>query len=660
VTIRFLEQLCSMASPLVRSRRTNLSARFGLQLLLTAIAGTSAFLLRFDFALPSTASVCLLWAVAIWMLVKPASLHVCGATGGAWRYFSTPDLMRLLAGHVCSSVVAGVALVLFCPVSFPRSVLLIDFVLAVSLGGGVRTIARVCYELASQRRRTKQHRTLMYGAGQAGVMLLQEARKNPNFPYEICGFVDDAKHIGLLVQGVRVLGRGRDLKRLIGENRISQILIATPSATGAQMSQITSYCQGAGVAFKTMPAISEILAGRGLAKQIREVAVEDVLGRSSVHLEDDKIRTRIQGKVVLVTGAAGSIGSEMCRQIARYSPAVLVGFEISETALFFLEREMKEMFPELEFRPTIGSIQSLHRLREVFAEHLPALVLHAAAYKHVPLMEKHMFEAVENNVFGTYNLATAAREYGVQDFVMISSDKAVNPTNIMGTTKRVAELLIRSFQNGGPRYVSVRFGNVLGSNGSVVPIFKKQIAQGGPVTITHPDMERYFMTIPEAAQLVLQACTMGRGGEIFVLDMGKPVKIVDLARQLIRLSGLEPDKDIQIEFSGVRPGEKLFEELNMADEDMVGTHHEKIKIFSGNALPDEEMTVHLQRLRKACEQRNPRALVRELKLIVPDYTASKDVVERAFTDNLVNLGRVLQFNPAAEPEAVGMQVHRRH
>ncbi len=308
-----------------------------------------------------------------------------------------------------------------------------------------------------------------------------------------------------------MLGRGRDLKRLVGENRISQILIATPSATGAQMSQITSYCQGAGVAFKTMPAISEILAGRGLTKQIREVAVEDVLGRSSVHLEDEKIRTKIEGKVVLVTGAAGSIGSEMCRQIARYSPAVLVGFEISETALFFLEREMKEMFPELEFRPAIGSIQSLHRLREVFAEHLPALVLHAAAYKHVPLMEKHMFEAVENNVFGTYNLAMAAREYGVQDFVMISSDKAVNPTNIMGTTKRVAELLIRSFQNGGPRYVSVRFGNVLGSNGSVVPIFKKQIAQGGPITITHPDMERYFMTIPEAAQLVLAGLHDGPG-----------------------------------------------------------------------------------------------------------------------------------------------------
>jgi FlaA1/EpsC-like NDP-sugar epimerase len=263
-------------------------------------------------------------------------------------------------------------------------------------------------------------------------------------------------------------------------------------------------------------------------------------------------------------------------------------------------------------------------------------------------MERHMFEAVQNNVFGTYHLALAAREFGVGDFVMISSDKAVNPTNIMGATKRVAELLIRSFQDGGPRYVSVRFGNVLGSNGSVVPIFKKQIEQDGPVTITHPDMERYFMTIPEAAQLVLQACTMGKGGEIFVLDMGKPVKIVHLARQLIRLSGLEPEKDIPIRFTGPRPGEKLFEELNLADEDMLPTRHEKIKIFAGNGLPSEAIT-GLRRLRKACDTRNPRALLRELKLMVPDYTLSKDVMDVAFTGNLVNLGRVLQFPPDPQP-----------
>jgi FlaA1/EpsC-like NDP-sugar epimerase len=276
-------------------------------------------------------------------------------------------------------------------------------------------------------------------------------------------------------------------------------------------------------------------------------------------------------------------------------------------------------------------------LRDVFAEHAPSLVFHAAAYKHVPLMEKHIFEAVENNVFGTYNAAMLASEYGVEDFVMISSDKAVNPTNVMGATKRVAELVVRSQQKSHTRFVSVRFGNVLGSNGSVLPIFHKQIAAGGPVTVTHPDMERFFMTIPEASQLVLQACTMGRGGEIFVLEMGEPVKIVDLARQLIWLSGLRPDVDIKIEFTGIRPGEKLREEINMAEEAVLSTPHEKIKIFAGSGLLPEGLLFHLRRLRQSCEQRNARALVAELKILVPEYAVSKDVYERTLTDSLLNL-----------------------
>jgi FlaA1/EpsC-like NDP-sugar epimerase len=345
--------------------------------------------------------------------------------------------------------------------------------------------------------------------------------------------------------------------------------------------------------------------------------------------------------VALVTGAGGSIGSELCRQIARFRPAALVAFEVSETALFHLEYEMRQTFPGLVFHAEIGNIQNVQRLREVFAQHSPALVFHAAAYKHVPLMESHFFEAVENNVFGTFNLAAVAGQYGVEDFVMISSDKAVHPANIMGTTKRVAELLVRSFQNGGPRYVSVRFGNVLGSNGSVVPLFKKQIAAGGPVTVTHPDMRRYFMTIPEAAQLVLEACSIGHGGEIFVLDMGEPVKIVDLAEQLIRLSGLRPELDIRIEFTGMRPGEKLYEEVNMADEDMLPTYHEKIRIFSGSSLPWEELSLCLARLRSACERRDVRSLLSELICIVPDYTASEEVLQCAFRNDLINLGRAV-------------------
>ena len=354
-------------------------------------------------------------------------------------------------------------------------------------------------------------------------------------------------------------------------------------------------------------------------------------------LDSRRIHAKLGGKVALVTGAAGSIGSELCRQIARFQPAALVALEISETALFHLEREMRRLFPQMAFFAEIGNIQNAQRLREIFRAYGPAVVYHAAAYKHVPMMESHIYEAVENNVLGTFNVAVAAAESGVEDFVMISSDKAVRPTNAMGATKRVAELLIRSLQNGGPRFVSVRFGNVLGSNGSVVPIFNEQIARGGPVTVTHPEMRRYFMTIPEAVQLVLQASTMGRGGEIFVLDMGEPVKIVDLARQLIVLSGLKPDEDIRIEFTGVRPGEKLYEELNMDEEHILPTYHDKVRIFAGSSMSADTTMGNLAALRAACERRDLAALVLELQRMVPDYTPSETLLDRLGQHDLVRL-----------------------
>jgi FlaA1/EpsC-like NDP-sugar epimerase len=641
-----LRKLSSLTSGELGNGAKHVGALYTVQLLLTLTAGVTAFLLRFDFAIPPRMGVCFAFAIATWLAVKPASLYLFGGTHAAWRYFSTPDLIRVLAANVVGVTIAAAVLILFCPVRFPLSILIIDALTSFLLNTGVRAGTRLCFEFSAQRQGSPRVRTFIYGAGQAGVMLLQEARNNREFAHEICGFIDDAKHAGLLLQGVRVLGGGQDLKRLVAEYRVSEILIAVPSADGPEMTRIAQHCRNAGVAFKTMPPLSEILSGRSLTKQLRDVALEDLLGRTSVKLDNEKIRTKIEGQVVLVSGAAGSIGSELCRQIARFRPAGLVAFEISETALFFLEREMRESFPDLHFCPEIGSIQNMRRLREVFGQYRPSLVLHAAAYKHVPLMERHFFEAVENNVFGTYNLAAVSAECGVQDFVMISSDKAVNPANIMGATKRVAELMIRSFPPGGPRYVSVRFGNVLGSNGSVIPIFKQQIAVGGPVTITHPEIERFFMTIPEASQLVLQACTMGRGGEVFVLDMGKPVRIVDLAKQLIQLSGLELGRDIHIEFTGLRPGEKMYEELSLPNEDMLPTYHGKIKVFAGATFDLGDMTAHLQRLRKACEHRNARALVRELKTIVPDYTASKDVMQRAFTDNLITLERVLRIAPA--------------
>jgi FlaA1/EpsC-like NDP-sugar epimerase len=342
----------------------------------------------------------------------------------------------------------------------------------------------------------------------------------------------------------------------------------------------------------------------------------------------EDIRERLEGEVVLITGAAGSIGSELCRQVARVKPRAIVALDAAETPLFYIAAEMREKFPNVPFHAEIGNIQNRGRLEEVFSTFEPSVVYHAAAYKHVPLMEANVFEAVENNVFGTFTLANTAADFGVETFVMISSDKAVCPTNVMGVTKRVAELLIRSLQNRGTQFVSVRFGNVLGSQGSVVPSFKKQIAAGGPVTVTHPEMRRYFMTIPEAVQLVLQASTMGNGGEIFVLDMGQPVKIVDLARNLILLSGLQPDKDIKITFTGIRPGEKLYEELSTYEEHTLPTCHEKIKIFAGNGIA-ERMTSRVKALRELCERRDRRGVILELQDIVPEYTPSTEVLPEA-------------------------------
>ena len=365
--------------------------------------------------------------------------------------------------------------------------------------------------------------------------------------------------------------------------------------------------------------------------RIRDVAVEDLLGRTPVRIDEGRIRGSVEGRVVMVTGAGGSIGSELCRQIARFQPAGIVGFEIAESPLFEIDRELRQDFPGVPFFPEIGSIQNRTRLNEVMRQYSPSVLYHAAAYKHVPLMEAHVFEAIENNVFGTYNVAMAAAEHGVGNFVMISSDKAVRPTNVMGATKRVAEMLLLALQNGGTRYVAVRFGNVLGSNGSVIPIFKKQIAAGGPVTVTHPEMKRFFMTIPEACQLVLQAAVVGEGGRICVLDMGEPVRIVDLARNLILLSGLRPDEDIRIEFTGVRPGEKLYEELSTLLEDTVPTSHEKIRIFVGNGMPEGDMLARLSCLREICEARDAGRLVVALKEIVLDYSPSTHLLKRALS-----------------------------
>jgi FlaA1/EpsC-like NDP-sugar epimerase len=600
-----------------------------LQLALVELALVTAFFLRFDFAVPTAMKLPLLWAIVAWAAVKMPVSRCFGLHLRLWRYFSTPDLRRLAASNVAGSLGAGVLVAVACPYSFPRSVIAIDFFLVTLFTAGAGVIARLLAENHATNAAGKQIRTLIFGAGAAGLLLLRESRQNSSFGHRICGFVDDdeAKRGGV-IQGIPVLGAGADLKSIVRHYNIQEVLIALPSARGPQMRRVVELCRTAGVAFRTMPAMSEMISSKGLGKQLREVALEDLLGRSAIQMDRQEMAHKLQNRIALVTGAAGSIGSELCRQIAACRPAALVAFDMSESALFHIECEIRKDYPGLDFYAEIGSAQNRQRLSDICAEYRPHIVYHAAAYKHVPMMEANVFEAVENNVAGTFNIATVAREYGVEELVMISTDKAVRPTSIMGATKRISELIVRSFQEPGSRYVSVRFGNVLGSNGSVIPIFKNQIAAGGPVTVTHPDMHRYFMTIPEAVQLVLQASAMGKGSEIFVLDMGAPVSIVDLARQLILLSGLKPDEDICIEFTGTRPGEKLYEELTLADEEVQLTHHPKIKVFAGASVSQEWMVGRLTALGAACARRDLGALVEEIQRIVPDYTVSQDVLAR--------------------------------
>jgi FlaA1/EpsC-like NDP-sugar epimerase len=432
--------------------------------------------------------------------------------------------------------------------------------------------------------------------------------------------------------GVRVLGCGRQAASLVARmnrrrTRVEEIVIAMPSATGRERREALAHCQAAHVPCKTIPGLGDLLNREVLAEQIRDVAVSDLLGRPPVQLDETPVRQSLAGQCVLVTGAAGSIGSELCRQIAQFGPSRLIAFDQAESDLFRIECELRDKHPDLDFLPALGDIRDPDRLARVFGEHRIDSVFHAAAYKHVPMMERHPIEAVHNNIFGTWNLIDAVQKHRVPNFLMISSDKAVNPTNVMGATKRVCEMIVsaaassREWRN--MKCVSVRFGNVLGSNGSVVPIFQSQIQNGGPVRVTHPDVQRYFMTASEAVSLVLSALTLGTTSEIFVLDMGEPVRVLDLALNMIRLAGLTPYQDIDIRFTGLRPGEKLFEETNLPAERVLPTSHHKIKIFRQNPPDWNSMSSWLNQLRRLFEQGSEIAIVQHIQDLVPEYRPSE-------------------------------------
>jgi FlaA1/EpsC-like NDP-sugar epimerase len=435
------------------------------------------------------------------------------------------------------------------------------------------------------------------------------------------GFVDDnPAKLGERIHGVSVLGVLEQVPMLVKSLGVDEVIVAIPSAGGREMRRIVDLCSKDGVRLRMMPGLESLIEGRVEVNQLRNVAIEDLLGREPVKLETELIAGKLNGVVVMVTGAGGSIGSEICRQVCRFGPAMLLLVEQAENALFQVHRELREAFPGIMIVPRIADICDSRRIEAIFAAHRPHVVFHAAAHKHVPMMEWNTGEAIKNNVFGTRKVADLADQYGAQSFVMISTDKAVNPTSVMGVSKRVAEIYIQALsQRSKTRFITVRFGNVLGSNGSVVPIFQEQIARGGPVTVTHPEMKRYFMTIPEASQLVLQAGAMGNGGEIYILDMGEPVKIVDLARDLITLSGLRPGEDIEIQFTGIRPGEKLFEELASDSENADKTRHPKIFVGHFKAYEWERVAVGLDALHEVTDGADDDRVRECFRTLVPEY-----------------------------------------
>ncbi|HTP64251.1 MAG TPA: nucleoside-diphosphate sugar epimerase/dehydratase [Geobacteraceae bacterium] len=581
-----------------------------------------AFLLRFDFRVPVEERELLLDCLLIVAVLQPLTFVAVGFYRSIWRYASLQDAVAILKGVTLASALAVLAVLYmrhFTPI--PRSIFILDWFLLFTMVSASRLAWRLYRENFILNRQSAGPRTLIVGAGEAGSLLLKEIRRQPVASYNVIGFVDDdpAKK-GMNLHGVPVLGAIRELPEFIGNNGIEDVIIAMPSADRSVIRKVPEYCRRARVRFKTLPTLGELIDGAVSVSQVKDVEIEDLLGRDPVVLDKRGITGFLTGKRVMVSGAAGSIGSEICRQVANYSPMKLILFDNAETPLYHIEKDLASSFPGLAVIPVIGDIRDSAKVAAVFNEFTIDVVFHAAAYKHVPLMEYNPAEAVTNNIMGTRVMADAACRAGVEKFVMISTDKAVNPTSIMGASKRVAELYVQALAGKcGTRFATVRFGNVLGSNGSVIPMFREQLNNGGPLTVTDPEVKRYFMTIPEATQLVLQAGCLSRGGEIFVLDMGEPLSILKLAQELIRLSGLIPYEDIDITFTGLRPGEKLFEEIILEGEGIEPTAHEKIKVLSPAAHDPRKLEIEMERLFHHAKMSNIHGLMSSLRRLVPEF-----------------------------------------
>ncbi len=541
-----------------------------------------------------------------------------------WRFASSTELLNVIGACTCSIGLQIIGMSLL-RMRMPISYYLMKYVLLIVGVGMVRFAYRILRMLQERRlfggEKDQKKNTMIVGGGEAGAMIIKEFQNSEYLNQRICCVIDDnASKQGKYLRGIKIMGGREDIVRLAKELQIEEIIVAMPSAPQSEVRDILNICKETGCEMKVLPGLYQMIKGEVSISKLRRVEIEDLLGREPIRVQLDEIMGYVAGKVVLVTGGGGSIGSELCRQVAAHEPKQLIIFDIYENNAYDIQQELKNKFPALDLTVLIGSVRNTHRMNSIFEKYRPDIVYHAAAHKHVPLMEDSPNEAIKNNVFGTYKTALAADRYGVKRFVLISTDKAVNPTNIMGASKRICEMIIQMMnRHSKTEFVAVRFGNVLGSNGSVIPLFKKQIEKGGPVTVTHPDIIRYFMTIPEAVSLVLQAGALAKGGEIFVLDMGEPVKILDLAENLIRLSGYKPYEDIDIEFTGLRPGEKLYEELLMSEEGLQETANKLIHIGKPIEFDDDKFREQLDALKRAAEHDS--ASIRQLvKEIVPTYT----------------------------------------
>ena len=572
------------------------------------------------------------------LLVKLPVFGLFKQYRGWWRYVGISDLLGIFGASLVSTFIIVVlwfvfgnmpAVRVYFPAGLERpaeGVCIADLFATVFMLGGLRIIIRLYFEEFRTAEAGRLKRFLIVGAGNAGEALLREILRMPVTQYDVAGLIDDdSVKQGTHIHGIPILGTVEQLPGICEERKIEEIAIAMPSASPGQLRRVIQVCEGTKIRFRTVPSITDIASGKLRVSQIRDVDINDLLGREAVKLDTDLIENFARDKIILVTGAGGSIGSEMCRQLCKFNPKLLLLVEQAENPLFYIEWELCKKFVDVTIKAIICDITDKNRVDEIFREYKPQVVIHAAAHKHVPLMELNAGEAIKNNISGTQIVADAADNYGATNFVMISTDKAVNPTSIMGSSKRIAEMYIQDLsRTSETHFVTVRFGNVLGSEGSVVPIFKKQITEGGPVTVTHPEMKRYFMTVPEASLLVLQAATMGKGGEIFVLDMGEPVKIVDLARELITLSGFRPGEDIEVTFTSPRSGEKLFEELSIEGEDMQRTRHSKISIWKNISMERETLRAGINELVTIAKNQTYSEITQKIKELVPEYTGGNN------------------------------------